>query len=118
MKKEKNKMGNFDYKKWVIENKYGKLNEDISFSDIEKNIYEVPQAGYEGMSSNLEKFKGKFIAPGGGGSTLGKIEVIQVQEYEKKPNGVFRPIGSTISLKFGGYDLNNLKVVGKVPGKN
>ena len=111
-------MGNFDYKKWVTENKYGKLNEDISFSDIEKNIYEVPQAGYEGMSSNLEKFKGKFIAPVGGGSTLGKIEVIQVQEYEKKPNGVFRPIGSNISLKFGGYDLNNLKAVGKVPGKN
>ena len=66
----------------------------------------------------VEKFKGKFIAPTGGGSTLGRIEVIQVQEYEKKPNGVFRPIGSTISLKFGGYDLNNLKVVGKVPGKN
>ena len=114
-------MGNFDYKKWVTENKYGKLNEalkGISFSDIEKNIYEVPQDGYTGMSSNLEKFKGKFIAPTGGGSTLGRIEIIQVQEYEKKPNGVFRPIGSNISLKFGGYDLNNLKVVGKVPGKN
>jgi len=92
------------------------LDEAKSFSDIEKEIYEVPQAGYEGISGDLEKFKGKFIAPTGGGSQMGKIEVTQAQEYEKKPNGVFRPIGSTISLKFGGYDLNNLKVVGKVPG--
>ena len=27
MKKEKNKMAKFDYKKWVTENKYGKTNE-------------------------------------------------------------------------------------------
>ena len=102
MKKEKNKMGNFDYKKWVTENKYGKLNEDISFSDIEKNIYEVPQAGYEGMSSNLEKIKGKFIAPVGGGSTLGRIEVIQVQEYEKKSEAIMEAIRSGKFI----YDLS------------
>jgi hypothetical protein len=111
-------MAKFDYKKWVTENKYGELNENKPFSEIEKRIYEFPQGGYTGMSGDLEKFKGKFIAPIGGISQYGRIEVTQAQEYEKKPNGEFRPIGSTISLKLDGYDLNNLKVVGKVPGKN
>ena len=55
-------MGNFDYKKWVIENKYGKLNEakaEDAKSYLESKGLEVEMVstGNEG-DDKASKFKG------------------------------------------------------------
>lgn len=66
-------MGNFDYKKWVTENKYGKLNENLEEAVNYPNMLKM-FGGEEAMKIMVDKMRDAIKSGKVKDSELGTIE--------------------------------------------